>query len=170
MIKIILILCISTAIYAKKGIDIADIIQPSFPFDVSTTKKQFKLTKKEIKNVQRTAKAKLDSNTIRMYTIKQKKDIVGYAVLIVQTIRTKKAALLYIIDTKESIKNIEIIVFNEPSEFKPNKAWKNIFKGKQQKDNLFAGKGIPTISGATLTASALADASRIALAIVKLYR
>jgi len=156
--------------YAKGGIDIAKVLKPSFSPSVTVTKKQFNLSKKQMKAVQNSAKAQLDSNVIRMYTIKQGKSIQGYAVLIVQTIRTKKAAVLYVMDQNQKLKGIEILAFKEPSEYKPNKAWQGVFKGKTKEDNLFSGKGIPTISGATLSARAIADAARIAISIVEMYK
>lgn len=170
MKNILLALLMISMANAKGGVDISKIIKPSFSPSVKVTKKQFKLNSKEMKAVQKSAKAELDSNVIRMYTVKKGKNIQGYAVLIVQTVRTQKAAVLYIMDNKETLKSIEILAFKEPSEYKPNKAWQGVFKGKTREDNLFSGKGIPTISGATLSARAIADASRIALSIVKMYK
>lgn len=169
--KQLLILLLSiTFAQAKSGIDIAQVIAPSFTKGAVVTKKQFKLSNKEMKKIQKVSKAKLESNIVRMYTITKKSHVEGYAVLIVKTVRTKKAAVLYMIDTKNNIMSIEILAFNEPSEYKPNKAWQSVFKGKKKEDNLFSGKGIPTISGATLSARAIADASRIALSIVERYK
>ena len=96
--------------------------------------------------------------------------VVGYGVLVLQRVRTKKAAILYLVSKEQKIKSIEIIYFKEPSEYKPNQAWKDVFIGKSKEDNLFSGKGIPTISGATMSARAIADASRIALTIVAMYK
>ncbi|OYZ47796.1 MAG: hypothetical protein B7Y13_09370 [Sulfurovum sp. 24-42-9] len=42
-------------------------------------------------------------------------------------------------------------------------------QGKTQEDNLYASKGIPVISGATLSSRAISDAARIALVLVKRY-
>lgn len=171
MMRILLfILLTMTLTYAKGGIDIAMVLKPYFSASATVTKKQFNLSKKQMKAVEKSAKARLDSNTIRMYTVKQGKSIQGYAVLIVKTIRTKKAAVLYIMDKNEKLKGIEILAFNEPSEYKPNSNWQGVFKGKTKEDNLFSGKGIPTISGSTLSARAITDASRIALAIVRIYK
>ena len=102
--------------------------------------------------------------------VKEGKKVVGYGVLLVQTMRTKKAAILYLIDNTQTIKNIGILAFNEPSEYKPNKTWQGVFEGKTKEDNLFSGKGIPTISGATLSARAISDAARLALSIVEKYK
>ena len=170
MKQLLFLLLTLTMMYAKGGIDIAKVIQPSFSKKVSVTKKQFTLSPKEMKKVQQSAKAQLHSNVVRMYTVKKGKSIEGYAVLVVQTVRTKKAAVLYIMNKTEQIINIEILAFKEPSEYKPNKAWQGVFTGKNKEDNLFSGKGIPTISGSTLSARALADASRIALSIVEIYK
>lgn len=172
MKRIILVLIFSaTALFGKSGgVDIGKLIKLSFPKNVQVTKRQFKLNAKQVKKLQNKAKARLDSNVIRLYSIKSGKRVEGYAVLIIKTIRTKNAAILYIIDTKEKIKSIEIVAFSEPPEYKPNKSWQSLFKGKVKEDNLFAGKGLPTISGATLSARAIADASRIALFVVEMYK
>jgi hypothetical protein len=159
-----------TLITAKGAVDIGKIISPSFSQGSTISQKQFTLTTKESSVLQKKAKAKLDSRLIRMYTVKKGKKVEGYGVLVIKKVRTKKTAVLYMIDREKNIKNIEILAFNEPSEYKPNKAWRDVFTGKSSHDNLYAGRGIPTISGATLSARAVTDASRIALAIVELYR
>ena len=123
-----------------------------------------------MQRLQQNAKAKMDSNKIRFYVVKKDKLVQGYGVLVVQRVRTKKAAILYLVNKDMQIKSVEIIQFQEPSEYKPNQAWIDVFKDKVKEDNLFSGKGIPTISGATMSARAIADASRIALSIVETYK
>ena len=83
--------------------------------------KEFTLSPKEIKAVQSNVKARLDSNLICMYTVKKGTTFEGYAVLIVKKFRTKKAAVLYIVDNHKKIKSIEILAFREPSKYKPHK-------------------------------------------------
>lgn len=168
--KISIFLLFMTIVYAKSGVDIGKIIKPSFSANVTITKKQFKLSPRDMKIVQQKSQARLDSNVVRMYTVKSGKKVEGYAVLVIQTVRTKKAAVLYVMDASQKIKNIEIVLFREPGEYKPNQAWQNIFVGKTKEDNLFAKKGIPTISGSTLSARAISDAARIAMAIVETYK
>ena len=167
---LILTLCATTLFSKSGGVDIGKLIAPSFSKNAKVTKKQFVLKGKALSAIQNAAKAKVDSRTIRFYTVKSGNKVEGYAVLLLKTMRTKKAVVLYITDTKAKIKSIEIVAFQEPHEFKPKKSWQNTFKGKSKKDNLYAGKGIPTISGATLSARGLADASRIAIAVVERYR
>lgn len=167
---VILIISLIVTLQAKSGVDIGALIKPSFSEGIEITKRQFKLNKKSMKKIEAKAQAKLDSNVIRFYRIKKEHTIEGYAVLMIQKVRTKKTAVLYIIDKQIKIKDIEIVAFNEPLEYKPQKNWQESFKGKSQESNLFVGKEIPTISGATLSARAITDASRLALAIVELYQ
>lgn len=172
MNRIILVLILSaTALLGKGGgVDIGKIMKPSFSKNAQVTKRQFKLNTKQVKQLQNKAQAKLDSNVIRVYTVKSGNLVEGYGVLIIKIVRTKMAALLYIIDEQEKIKSIEIVAFKEPYEYKPKNSWQAIFEGKGKGDNLFAGKGVPTISGATLSARSIADASRIALSVVEMYK
>ena len=168
--KKILILLISLNLLYAKGIDVGEIIKESFTQNVKVSKKQFRLSSKQIKEIQKKGKAKLDSNLIRMYTISHNKKKKGYGVIITKKVRSKKTAVLYIMDTKQKIKSIEILAFKEPKEYKPNKAWQDSFKDKSKEDNLYCGKGLPTISGATLSARAISDGSRLAIEIINNFK
>jgi hypothetical protein len=166
---IVVILVFSTLIWSKGGVNIGALIKPTFSQGVNVYKKQFRLTPNEVEDLQKEAKAKIDSNVVRLYTAKKGKKPEGYAVLILKKIRTKSAAVLYIMDMKKTIKNIEVVAFSEPKEYKPNKTWLESFEGKTKEDNLFSGKGIPTLSGATLSSRSISDGARIAIAIVERY-
>ena len=165
--KYILVFVLSyTLLWSKGSVSLESLFKDTFSSQVTVGQKTITLSKSQMKALQKKAKAKVDSNIIRYYVVKEGNTVQGYGVLIVQRIRTKKAAILYLIDQNEKIKNIEIVAFHEPSEYKPYSSWKNNFTGKVLKDDLRAGYGIPTISGATLSARAISDASRIALTIV----
>ena len=160
----------SILLYAKGSISIEEVLQVNFMQDIKVEKKSLILSKEEAKQIQDTAKVKLNSKIIRLYHVTQNDKIIGYAVLLKKRIRTKNAAVLYMIDSDKKIKAIEILSFSEPQEYKPNKAWQKVFDGKSGDDMLISGKDIPTISGATMSADALSKAARLALAIIKIKR
>ena len=160
---------LSVIAWAKEGVDIADFITPAFSQGVQIEKKQFRLSPKELKAIQDASHATLDSDLVRFYTVKNKTNTEGYAVLVVKKIRTKNAAILYVVGTNYRIKSTEIVYFAEPQEYKPIANWLQTLEGKTQEDNLYAFKGIPVISGATLSSRAISDAARIALVLVKRY-
>lgn len=132
------------------------------------SKKNVLLTKSKASYVQKTSKIKLGSKIFRTFKATKNKKLLGYGILVSRNVRSKSAAILYMIDTTKTIKAVEIIAFNEPPEFIPSKKWMSQFENKQAKDNLYLGKAIPTISGATLSARNVADGSRIALAVADL--
>jgi len=165
-ITLIGIILFSTILCSKEPVSLKKIFQDTFSKATKVSQKEILLTSNEKKTLEKQAKAKIDSNKIHFYVVKKSNAIVGYGVMLVQRIRTKKAAILYLIDKNEQIQNIEILVFHEPNEYKPYSTWKETFIGKSSKDDLRAGYDIPTISGSTLSARAITNASRIALAIV----
>ena len=160
-------LCISMLI-AKDKISIDNILKLNYNnHSISIEKKSLILTKEEAKSIQKEARSKIRSKIVRYYKVSNDQQILGHAILLKQKIRTKNAAILYMVDANNTMLAIEIISFKEPSEYKPNDTWKEIFVGKTSEDILVAGKDIATISGATLSARAIANAARLALGIAQ---
>lgn len=122
------------------------------------------LTKKEQHKVEMLAKVKLNSKLFRIYTAKNKMDTVGYGILLTKKIRTKSAAILYIIDTKGALQSIEIIAFNEPRDYLPSPRWLAQFNPNALQPHLLK-ETITPISGATLSANAVVKVANIAHAI-----
>ena len=154
-----------SSLFAKDTISIEKILQSNYDSNITVNKKSLIITKEESKSIQKQARTKLSSKIIRYYEVKKEKTTIGHAILLKQKIRTKNAAILYMVDANKTMVAIEIISFKEPSEYKPNSTWKEIFVGKTTEDTLVAGKDIATISGATMSARAIANAARVALAI-----
>ena len=157
-----------SVLFAGDKISIDDLIKMNYDeSNISIEKKSLILTKDEAKSIQASARSKVRSKIVRYYKVSNNEQVLGHAILLKQRIRTKNAAILYMVDANNSMLAIEIVSFKEPSEYKPNDEWKKVFVGKTTEDTLVAGKDIATISGATLSARAIADAARLALAIVE---
>ena len=167
--KVVLLLLVSlTLVLGKENISIDELLKTNFESEtVSIEKKSLILTKAEAKSIQKLARSKVHSKIVRYYRVKDNEKILGHAILLKQKIRTKNAAILYMVDSNKSMLGLEIVSFKEPSEYKPNEEWTKIFVGKTSEDILIAGKDIATISGATLSARAISDAARLALAIAQ---
>jgi len=161
----LLMLLTFSVVFAKENISIDELLKANYSEEISIEKKSLILTKEQSKSIQKAARAKVDSKIVRYYEVKKEDKIMGHSILLKQKIRTKNAAILYMVDENKTMIGVEIISFKEPSEYKPNDDWRKIFVGKTSEDILIAGKDIPTISGATLSARAISDAARVALAI-----
>ena len=167
--KIILIFSLFISmLIAEDKISIDEIIKLNYnESNISIEKKSLILTKEQAKSIQKAARAKVSSKIVRYYIVKKEDKVLGHAILLKQKIRTKNAAILYMVDENKTMIGLEIVSFKEPSEYKPSDDWSKIFVGKTSEDILVAGKDIATISGATLSARAISDAARVALAIAQ---
>lgn len=159
-----------SVLFAKETISIEQILQTNFQdsniSNITVEKKSLVLTKEDVQNIQTQARSKVDSKIVRYYKVTKDNTIIGNAILLKKKIRTKTAAVLYMVDNNNSMVGIEIINFKEPLEYKPNIGWQETFIGKTHEDTLMAGNDIPTISGATLSARAITNSARLALGIV----
>ncbi len=155
---------VSGNLYAK-GINMQKIVLSLCPDATAVEKKTILLSPTEAKEVMKKAHVKLRSKIVRIYLAKKQTKVVCYGIILSRKVRTKKAAVLYMIDSKGTIKNIEIVAFAEPPEFMPKKEWLAQFQRKKDIDSLRIGRKIPTITGATLSARNITEGARVALAI-----
>lgn len=142
-----------------------DAMKSTFGAQADVSKKNRLLTKKQAAEVAKRAHMKLSTKIYRIYTATINEKPVGYGVLVTRKVRQKDAAVLYMITPKGTIDSIEIIAFNEPPEYMPNRSYTEQFSGKDANDTLRVGKDVPTISGATLSARNVTDGARLALAV-----
>lgn len=80
-------------------------------------------------------------------------------------VRTLSETLMIVVDADGVVRRIEVIAFDEPSEYLPKPAWYAQFEGKVLDADLALKKSIRPVTGASLTARATAEATRRVLAI-----
>lgn len=163
-IYIFLLIILALPLSAKVIISPIDAMQQSYGNESTISKKNILLTSVQAKRISLDAKAKLKSKIFRIFKATKDNKILGYGVLVNRKVRSKNAVVLYIISKDSILKSIEIIAFNEPTEYIPSKTWMSQFNNLSTDKRLIVSKDIPTITGATLSARSIVDGSRIALA------
>jgi hypothetical protein len=153
------------SLHASVLITPQDAMRQGYGGDVTIEKKNILLTRKQASAVSKTAKTELKTNIYRSFRAIKNGDIVGFGILISDKVRSKNAAILYLIEPAGTLKAIEVIAFNEPPEFLPSKNWLQLFEGRTVKEPLRLGKDVPTITGATMSARNVTDGARVALAV-----
>ncbi len=161
----LLSLFLLTSLQAKLLISPFDALHAVYGKEVKIEKKNVLLTIDKAEIVYKQAKMKKGSKIFRTYRITKDNKPVAYGVLISRVVRSKDAAILYMISPEGVIDAVEVIAFNEPPEFTPSKSYVDQFKGKSTKDTLRVGKDIPTVTGATMGARNVTDGARLALAV-----
>ena len=161
----LLSLFLLTSLQAKLLISPFDALHAVYGKEVKIEKKNVLLTIDKAEIVYKQAKMKKGSKIFRTYRITKDNKPVAYGVLISRVVRSKDAAILYMISPEGVIDAVEVIAFNEPPEFTPSKSYVDQFKGKTANDTLRVGKDIPTVTGATMGARNVTDGARLALAV-----
>jgi len=152
------------SLFAKVLISPVNAMKENYAQYTSIQKKVLTLSPEQMHLVQQNAKVKLHAKKYTVYIAQKNKKILGYGILINKKVRSKNSVILYFIEHNE-LKDIEIIAFNEPQEYLPSKEWQKQFQNKKTTTNLQLSKNIPNITGATLSARAVVESSRIAFAL-----
>jgi hypothetical protein len=124
----------------------------------------------QVAQLSKASAQKIDTKLYRIYSAKNGTQTVGYGVLVNKKVRTKTAITLYLIGVDGKIKSIEIVAFNEPLEYLPTKTWLDVFDNKNSASTLKLNQDIPTTTGATLSARAISDGARAALALLDIVK
>ncbi|GAB6066179.1 FMN-binding protein [Aquifex pyrophilus] len=124
------------------------------------------LTEEELKKAEKIAGMKINTRFVTFYIVKKKDRVLAYGYVDIHRVRTKPEAVLYVISPNGKIELIEILAFYEPIEYLPPKEWLGLFRGRSI-NNLRFKKDIPNITGATLSARAVAKHAKKALALWK---
>ena len=109
--------------------------------------------------IEQLARAKLDSSLYTFYVGKIQGEVIGYAALETQTVRTKPETLLIVLDTTGKLKQVHTLAFHEPPEYQPPKKWYDLLKLRDIEE-LQLNRSIQGISGATLSTRAALNSSR----------
>ncbi len=165
---LLLIFISLTYLQAKVLITPYEAIYNTYGKDVKITKKNILLKSTQAKEISAQAKMKLKTKIYRTFKIEKDAKTIAYGIVTLNKMRTKDAAVLFIIDTNGEVQGIETITFNEPPEFAPSKKWQSQFVHKTKNDTLRVGKDLPTITGATLSARGYSDGARLALAVFEI--
>lgn len=126
------------------------------------------LTEQQVADVERLARAKLDSALFTFYVGRRRNGkIVGYAAIESHTVRTKPETLLILVSPEGEVEKIEVLAFHEPPEYQPTAPW---FAQMYRRAlaQLDFNSEIQGISGATLSARSALTSVRKVLAIYQL--
>jgi len=169
MFRLILLLLISSSLLLSKVLIRPDeAMRAHFGENIVVYKKNVLLVKKDILEAQKIAKRKIKDHLFRIFIAKQNNKVLGYGVLHTSKVRTKDETSIFLIDTNVKLKAIEVIAFYEPPEYIPPKRWLKQFTGSTTQNELKLKQDIRSISGATLSARAITDSTKIALSIIEI--
>lgn len=156
-----------TSLQAKVFMKRDEALKTAFPDAAEIIKNEIFLSTDQSKTIESLAKAKNDSKLYIIYEAKDGEKTLGYAIIDTHSLRTKTETVMFVINPDGTLRQTEVLAFFEPPDYQAGGNWMELFEGKNSEDSLKVGKDIPNITGATITANSLSQATRRILAVFK---
>jgi hypothetical protein len=139
-------------------------LERAFPGAV-VEKRTLYLTEVQVAAIEKTARSRMPSAIVTVYEARTGGALVGRAVLDTHVVRTMPATVLSAVATDGTLKMALVLQFTEPPDYLPREGWLKTLAGRVLDDDLWPGRGVNAVTGATLTVHAFTDAIRRALAV-----
>ncbi|KAA3658259.1 MAG: FMN-binding protein [Calditrichaeota bacterium] len=136
-------------------------------FSVADTviRKTVFLDKTQRKKLEALSKSKFNSRIISYYRGCKDSTVLGTAFFDAQIVRTKKAILQVVVSPDGRVVKVEVLAFLEPQDYLPIERWFTLFEGRKLTTDLWPGKAVHAVSGATLSVQSFTGVVRRALAL-----
>lgn len=144
-----------------------EALELAFPGADRVESQTFILTEAQKAEVEKLARAPLESQLWTVYVGWRGTELLGYAVIDSQIMRTLPATFMVVLAPAGEVRRVEVLAFHEPPEYMPTARWNQQFAGRMLDDDLALRAGIQGITGATLSATALTAGVRRILALRK---
>lgn len=90
--------------------------------------------------------------------------LAGAAFFDARTVRTMPGVFMVAVAPDTTLARIEVLAFHEPPDYRPPARWLSLFRRRRLDDRLWPRRDIRNLSGATLSAQAVTESARLALA------
>lgn len=138
----------------------------AFPAPARVTRRTEFLSPAQVEAVRKAAQAAVESSVVTRYEARGPDGaLLGTAYFDAHVVRTAKEVLMVVVAPDGSVRSVDVLAFGEPQDYLPRERWLVRIEGKKAGEELFVGRALAHVSGATLTTRAIAAAVRRVLAL-----
>lgn len=137
----------------------------AFPAGCRVTRQTFFLTKQQVDEARRESGVAFDAQLLIRYMGAAGGTIAGYAYFDTHRVRTLAETVMVVVRPDGRVDRIEILSFDEPGDYFPKRRWLDQIVGRKLDAELWVNRAVRPLSGASLTAQAIVNASRKVLAL-----
>jgi hypothetical protein len=165
-------LALSSTAQAKVFMKLDEAIAQSFPSSrhCKTEPQNRYLTAEQLKKASELAGSTIPSALVVRYAATCDSKPAGFAYTDTHRVRTHPETLLIVVGTSGNLDKVEVLSFDEPLEYIPREQWYGKFKDQKLDPELQLKRGIPFVTGASLTSRATTESVRRALAVDQVLR
>jgi uncharacterized protein with FMN-binding domain len=167
----ILLLGASTG-WAQERLTQAEALRLAFPAPATIERRTAYLGEREVATAGSLAGSDVEiSQRVVTYYVGLDRGVpVGAAYFDSHVVRTKVEVAMVVVDREGRVRQVEVLHFDEPPEYRASAPWLAQLKGKQLSADLSLKGDILNLTGASLTSRALVRATRRVLALHQVIR
>ncbi len=147
-----------------------EALATAFPAGAKIVRQTIFLTKQQADDARRESGVAFNERLVIRYQATAGDKVAGYAYFDTHRVRTLPETVMIVVTPEGSISRIDILSFDEPTDYFPKKRWVDQIVGRRLDRELSLDRAIRPISGASLTAQAIVNASRKVLALHHVIR
>jgi hypothetical protein len=156
-----LLLLAATSAPARVFMTQEQALAKAFPTGTTVARQKFFLTTQQLEQARRESGTDFDDRLIIRYAGSDSR----FAYFDTHRVRTLPETILIIVKPDATIERVDILSFDEPTDYFPKRRWIDQLLGRKLDRDLSLNGAIRPISGASLTGRAIVDASRKILAL-----
>ncbi|MBT5874324.1 MAG: FMN-binding protein [Candidatus Latescibacteria bacterium] len=158
-----------TSVSAKVFITVDEALRLAFP-DCAVERTTIYLTQQQITDAAGLSNSEITSAIVHPYVAKKDGSVIGTAYFDAHIVRTLPETIMVVVNSKDRVKRIELLSFNEPTDYIPKDVWYQQFVDQHLHEALVLKRDIRQMAGATLTARVTTDAVRRVLAVHQILK
>ncbi len=128
-------------------------------------RRAFVLTDAEAEAIEARARVRINSRLATAYAAWHGDTLAGTAFFDRRIVRTMPAVLMVVVAPDSTVRRVDILGFHEPPDYRPPGRWLALFDRRRLGDGLWPQRDIRNLSGSTLSARAVTESVRLALAL-----
>jgi Na+-translocating ferredoxin:NAD+ oxidoreductase RnfG subunit len=141
-----------------------EALQAAFP-EATVERHTAFLDDDQVARIRSLAGSEPSSRVVNYYRGIREDRMVGTAYFDGHRVRTLPEVLMVVVGPEGTVKRVSVLSFLEPKDYLPRQRWLDQFQGRALEEGLSLKREIRGITGATLSARAVTDAVRRALAL-----
>lgn len=128
-------------------------------------RRAFVLTPAQAQTVEARARVRLPSRLVIAYAAWRGDTLAGTAFFDARTVRTMPGVFMVVVGPDSTVARVDVLAFHEPPDYRPPARWLGLFGRRRLDEGLWPQRDIRNLSGATLSARAVTESVRLALAL-----
>lgn len=159
------LLFFATTAHARVLMTQQQALASAFPAGTKVDRQTIFLSKEQVAEARKKAGVDFDDQLVVRYVGTTGSAIAGYAYFDTHRVRTLPETVMVVVTADGRVDRVDVLSFDEPPQYLPKRRWLDQLLRRKLDDDLSLTRAIRPMSGASLTARSLVNASRKVLAL-----